>query len=129
MSRQSYSENFPLPLHLTAATFLKSLFSHPTYTLQHFKSSPFYHCSSLILYSSFRLVHPLLFFTHPCSQISLNTGYYSLFLGKSASHASPFSSTLLLFLSPSPLCLPFCPHSPFPLSAVNGSITSLLSMK
>lgn len=84
------------------------------------------HLSSLISYPSFHPIQPLLFSAHPSTQISLNIKHYSsFFLSQSVMASSP---PLCLYFFHSPLCLLFCPHSPFTLSAVNGGIMSLLSV-
>lgn len=94
----------------------------PSYILRH---PLLFHHFCLISYPSFHLIHPLLLSAHPSSQIFLNNRALLLVFGL----VSPSLPLCFLFLSLSPYCLPSCPHSPFALSAVNGSIMSLLSIK
>lgn len=62
----------------------------------------------------------------PVSKSFLISGLKCHFLGLAKQPHSPLSFPLCVYVS---RFIPFCPHSPSTLSAVNGSITSLLSMK
>lgn len=69
--------------------------------------------------------------TSPLSWVSLSSHlnvvhHFSFLLGQLA---PPPSLPLCFYFSVTPLCLSLCPQSPFALSAVNGSIMSLLSIK
>lgn len=107
------------------------LFTSYLHTLLHLKASPF--TASPPWSQISHLVHPLSFSAHPSSKSFLILGIILLFfpsVSRLVMSPSPLlSSTLPWFLRLSPFCLPLCPRSPFPLSAVNGSIMSLLSMK
>lgn len=75
---------------------------------------------------SFHLTKPPLFLESASPHILNVVHHFSFLL---CQLAPPPSLPLCFYFSVTPLCLSLCPQSPFALSAVNGSIMSLLSIK